>query len=65
MQNDGSFVVYSLTKIVWSSGTSSRNLGASLVLQENGELVIQAQNGSILWSTNSSSNCSGKLQLNM
>ncbi len=49
MQQDGNLVVYE-KKALWSTGTAG-NLGAESVMQADGNLVIRATDGRILWSS--------------
>ena len=50
-QPDGNLVVYASTGIIWSSGTSGSN-ATSLLLQQNGNLVLYSNIGAVVWSTN-------------
>jgi hypothetical protein len=50
MQEDGNFVLTGGGP-VWATGTD-RNPGASLLLQDDGNLVVYARGGRALWHTN-------------
>ena len=60
MLNNGNFTLTdkNSTQIFWSSMTSG-NIGAFLSLQDDGNLVIKTILGSIVWSSNTNSNCTG------
>ena len=50
MQKDGNFVVYQGTKPLWSSNTSG-NAGASLTVQNDGNLVVYGKDHRVLWAS--------------
>lgn len=50
MQTDGNFVVYQGTKPLWSSNTAG-NPGASLAVQDDGNLVVYGKDHRVLWAS--------------
>jgi exopolysaccharide biosynthesis protein len=50
MQTDGNFVVYQGTKALWNSGTGG-NPGATLAVQDDGNVVVYGKAGKALWSS--------------
>jgi hypothetical protein len=57
----GNFVIYSKNNVLpfWESGTFG-NPGAFVVLQNDGNLVVESPYGDILWTSNTESVCSGE-----
>ncbi|HQQ98871.1 MAG TPA: DUF4476 domain-containing protein, partial [Cyclobacteriaceae bacterium] len=51
MQADGNFVLYEGTKAIWASNTSN-NPNASLVMQDDGNLVIYTSDKRAIWTSN-------------
>ena len=61
MLSNGNFVLYdkNLTSTFWSSNTNG-NEGAYLLVSDDGNLVIKNPTGNVIWTSNSTSNCTGK-----
>ena len=60
MLRDGNLILTdkNSSQTFWSSGTSG-NIGAILLVQDDGNLVIKTMSDAIVWSSNSKSNCKG------
>jgi hypothetical protein len=59
MQSDGNLVLYNAMKRrQWSSETNY-NRPANLVLRNDGNLVINSEDGDFVWATNTTALCSG------
>jgi hypothetical protein len=50
MQTDGNFVVYQGTKPLWSTSTGGHP-GASLAVQDDGNLVVYGKDKKVLWAS--------------
>jgi hypothetical protein len=61
-QTDGNLVNYRGSTAVWSSGTHAT--GGSVVMQQNGDLVVKASSGQVVWHSDTTGNPDAELVVN-